>query len=82
MLFISCNRIDFYKFDRNDISFQIIPKKEGILRARNTEGEGARKLQFYSSNGKLLDEITVYNEPFDISRWENDTIEIMFHISD
>lgn len=80
MIFISCNK--FYKFDQDDISFEIVPKKEGILRAINTEGEGARKLQFFSTNGKLLDEITVHNEPFAIRRWENDTIEIMFHIGD
>lgn len=82
IFFISCENNDFLKFDSNDILFQIIPKKEGILCAKNTEGEGARKLQLYCTNGNLLEEITIHNEPFKINKWASDTIEIIFTIGD
>lgn len=81
-LLLSCNNHHFYKFDNPEVSFQIYPKKEGILKAINTNGEGARKLQLFTTNAKLSDEVIMHNEPFEISKWENNIVEVKFFVSD
>lgn len=81
-LFTSCNSKEFYRIEGSDISYQIYPTKEGILRAVNTDGEGVRKLQLFSSTGDLVEEVSMHNEPFLINKWEKNSIEIKFLVND
>jgi hypothetical protein len=82
MSLFSCNNESFSKFKNPDTSFQIYLGKAGILRAVNTDGEGARRLQLFEADGKIVDEVIMHNEPFEISSWKNDLVEIKFLVND
>jgi len=69
MLISACKREKFSSFENGEIHYQIFKNKDCVLRAVNTDGEGVRKLELFSNEGRLVDEITIENEPFEISKF-------------
>jgi hypothetical protein len=88
LLIMGCNNkkpVDFCNFsnypDDSEIYFQINIRSKEILVAVNTNGIGTGHLQLFKSNGELIEDVLMDNVPFEISKWDDNSVEITFFSS-
>jgi hypothetical protein len=79
---MSCVEKEFTSFNSPDTHYTIHHKKGFLLRSLNTDGEGVRKLQLFTKDGKLVEEQRMYNEPFLVESWTADTITVKYLAGD
>lgn len=82
ILLDSCSNRKSFEFENPYVNIQIFSKFKMILLAINTDENGARKLQLRDKKGNIMEEITIHNEPFVINRWDKDTINVRFFVTD
>lgn len=81
-LLAACTPADGLNGDRPDTSFTFYPTAVGLLRARNTNGEGVRTLAFFPVTGGDREEITMHNEPFVVRSWVGNVVTVSYRTSD
>lgn len=79
---MSCAEKEFTSWDSPDTHYTIHHKNGFLLRSLNTDGEGVRKLQLFTNDGKLKEEQRMHNEPFFIETWTADTITVKYLVGD
>lgn len=79
---MSCGEKEFTSFDSGETHYAIRHQNDFLLRSLNTNGEGVRKLQLFTKDGKLQAEQRMHNDPFRIESWTADTITVKYLVGD
>ncbi|WBO86724.1 hypothetical protein [Hymenobacter yonginensis] len=77
-LLTACTPEDGLNWDHPDTSFTFYPTAAGLLRAKNTNGEGVRTLTFFPVSGGDQQEITMHNEAFVVRSWVGNVVTVSY----